>query len=35
MPVTTDNRPQYLVVNSDESEPQSAKDREILRKRST
>jgi len=27
----TDGRPSYLVINSDESEPGTCKDREILR----
>jgi NADH-quinone oxidoreductase subunit F len=31
MPKENDGRPQYLVVNADESEPGSCKDREILR----
>jgi NADH dehydrogenase (ubiquinone) flavoprotein 1 len=29
--VSTDGRPQYLVINADESEPGTCKDREILR----
>ena len=29
--VTTKERPSYLVINSDESEPGTCKDREILR----
>jgi NADH-quinone oxidoreductase subunit F len=31
MPKTSDGRPHYLVVNADESEPGTCKDREILR----
>lgn len=31
MPKTSDGRPNYLVVNADESEPGTCKDREILR----
>ncbi|MEM7168890.1 MAG: NADH-quinone oxidoreductase subunit NuoF [Pseudomonadota bacterium] len=31
MPKESDGRPQYLVINADESEPGSCKDREILR----
>lgn len=31
MPKTSDGRPSYLVVNADESEPGTCKDREILR----
>ena len=31
MPKSTDGRPSYLVVNADESEPGTCKDREILR----
>jgi NADH:ubiquinone oxidoreductase subunit F (NADH-binding) len=31
MPKQTDGRPHYLVVNADESEPGTCKDREILR----
>ena len=31
MPKTSDGRPHYLVVNADESEPGTAKDREIMR----
>jgi NADH-quinone oxidoreductase subunit F len=31
MPAETDGRPSYLVVNADESEPGTCKDREILR----
>ncbi|KAL3346824.1 hypothetical protein AABB24_025325 [Solanum stoloniferum] len=31
MPKTTDGRPSYLVVNADESEPGTCKDREIMR----
>ena len=31
MPKTSDGRPHYLVVNADESEPGTSKDREILR----
>jgi NADH-quinone oxidoreductase subunit F len=31
MPKQTDGRPQYLVVNADESEPGTCKDREIMR----
>ena len=31
MPKTSDGRPHYLVINADESEPGTAKDREILR----
>jgi len=31
MPKKSDGRPQYLVINSDESEPGTCKDREILR----
>lgn len=29
--VSSDGRPQYLVINADESEPGTCKDREILR----
>jgi len=32
MPKVTDGRPSYLVVNADESEPGTCKDREIMRK---
>lgn len=32
MPKNTDGRPQFLVVNADESEPGTCKDREIMRK---
>ena len=32
MPKVSDGRPQFLVVNADESEPGTCKDREILRK---
>jgi len=32
MPKKTDGRPQFLVVNADESEPGTCKDREIMRK---
>jgi NADH dehydrogenase (ubiquinone) flavoprotein 1 len=32
MPKTSDGRPNYLVVNADESEPGTCKDREIMRK---
>lgn len=32
MPKVSDGRPQYLVVNADESEPGTCKDREIMRK---
>lgn len=32
MPKVSDGRPQYLVINADESEPGTCKDREILRK---
>jgi len=31
MPKVSDGRPAYLVVNADESEPGTCKDREILR----
>lgn len=31
MPKQTDGRPSYLVVNADESEPGTCKDREIMR----
>ncbi len=31
MPKQSDGRPHYLVVNADESEPGSCKDREIMR----
>lgn len=31
MPKVSDGRPNYLVINSDESEPGTCKDREILR----
>jgi NADH-quinone oxidoreductase subunit F len=31
MPKETDGRPSYLVVNADESEPGTCKDREIMR----
>lgn len=31
MPKVSDGRPSYLVINSDESEPGTCKDREILR----
>ncbi|XP_073302074.1 NADH dehydrogenase [ubiquinone] flavoprotein 1, mitochondrial-like [Primulina huaijiensis] len=31
MPKTSDGRPSYLVVNADESEPGTCKDREIMR----
>ncbi|MEI8144853.1 MAG: NADH-quinone oxidoreductase subunit F, partial [Alphaproteobacteria bacterium] len=31
MPKTSDGRPHYLVVNADESEPGTCKDREIMR----
>ena len=31
MPKTTDERPHYLVINADESEPGTCKDRDILR----
>ncbi|HEX7390514.1 MAG TPA: NADH-quinone oxidoreductase subunit F, partial [Acidiphilium sp.] len=31
MPKTSDGRPSYLVVNGDESEPGTCKDRDILR----
>lgn len=31
MPKTTDDRPHYLVINADESEPGTCKDRDILR----
>ncbi len=32
MPKVSDGRPSYLVINADESEPGTCKDREILRK---
>lgn len=32
MPMNSDGRPHYLVVNADESEPGTCKDREIMRK---
>ena len=32
MPKVSDGRPHYLVVNADESEPGTCKDREIMRK---
>lgn len=32
MPKTSDGRPSYLVINADESEPGTCKDREILRR---
>ena len=32
MPKNTDGRPSFLVVNADESEPGTCKDREIMRK---
>ncbi len=31
MPKVSDGRPSYLVINADESEPGTCKDREILR----
>ena len=31
MPKTSDGRPHYLVINADESEPGTCKDREIMR----
>ncbi len=31
MPKTTDGRPSYLVINADESEPGTCKDRDIMR----
>ena len=31
MPKISDGRPSYLVINADESEPGTCKDREILR----
>ena len=31
MPKKSDGRPQYLIVNADESEPGTCKDREIIR----
>ena len=31
MPKGSDGRPHYLVVNADESEPATCKDREIMR----
>lgn len=31
MPKVSDGRPSYLVVNGDESEPGTCKDREIMR----
>lgn len=31
MPKVSDGRPSYLVVNADESEPGTCKDREIMR----
>jgi len=31
MPKISDGRPSYLVINADESEPATCKDREILR----
>merc|ERR1719313_1502055 len=31
MPKVSDGRPQYLVINADESEPGTCKDREIMR----
>src|SRR6266481_3138613 len=31
MPATSDGRPHYLVVNADESEPGTCKDRDIMR----
>ncbi len=31
MPKMTDGRPSYLVINGDESEPGTCKDREIMR----
>ena len=32
MPKNSDGRPQFLVINADESEPGTCKDREIMRK---